>query len=143
MKTVASCALALFTAAAALLPAQAADYIVAPAAGYATVCNEHKVLTRIVERFDHADANLLKRGLAIQDFSDITHTRYEPRTEKNLIERHYCRAYANMNDSRSRPIWYLIETDMGFAGVIGDNVEFCVAGLDPLYVYGATCKSLQ
>jgi hypothetical protein len=145
MKSVATCALALLTVATASIPASAADYLMGPAAVAApvTICNEHKVLTRVVERFHYADANLLKRGLSINDFSNITYTRYEPRTERNLIERHYCRATANLNDNTTRTTWYLIETDMGFAGAIGDNVESCVAGLDPLYVYGATCASLR
>ncbi|WP_099866279.1 hypothetical protein [Pararhizobium haloflavum] len=141
MKKSASTLLALCLTAICLQPARAADYIVAPTT--ASICNEHRVLSRIVSRFDYADDNLLHTGLAIADFSAIQQTRYEPRTEKNLVERHYCRAYANMTDNRSRPIWFLIEGDMGYAGIIGDNVEFCVAGLDPLRVYGADCKSLQ
>lgn len=145
MKKIASLSLALLMAAAGFSPALAADLyakapIVAPAY---SVCNEHAVLSRIVSRFDYADRNLLGTGLDIQDFSAIRLTRYEPKTEKQLIERHYCQAYANMSDNNARPVWYLIETDMGFAGIIGDNVEFCVSGLDPLKVYGANCSTLQ
>jgi hypothetical protein len=80
---------------------------------------------------------------AIEDFSNIRLRRYEPKTEKNLIERYYCEASANMNDSVARSVWYLIETDMGYAGIIGDNVEFCVSGLDPIKAYGANCSTLR
>lgn len=142
MKTLASAALAIGLTAGSVLPVQAADYVMATPLPF-SVCSEHKVLSRIVNRFDYADEHLLGTGLAIEDFSNIQQTRYEPRTERNLIERHYCRGYANMTDNRSRVIWYLVETGMGYAGIIGDNVEFCVAGLDPLRVYGADCKSLH
>jgi hypothetical protein len=135
-------ATALAVAGFAAAPAQAADYFAIEPAYGTSVCNEHRVLTRIVDRFAYKDATFLKRGLAIQDFSAIRLTRYEPKDEKRLIERHYCQAHANMNDNQSRTIWFLIETDMGFAS-IGDGVEFCVAGLDPLRAYGANCQSLQ
>lgn len=127
--------------------ASAADYYGAPVtvapAGVVSICNEHRVLSRIVSRFDYHDRNLIQQGLAIQDFSNIRLTRYEPKTERNLIERFYCEARANMNDNRSRPVWYLIETDMGYAGIIGDNVEYCVSGLDPIKAYGANCRTLR
>ena len=144
MKSFRSLVLALGVAAAGAAPAGAADYMVAPAMTAApSVCNEHRVLSRIVDRFDYAEDNLLNNGLAIVDFSMITRTEYVPVTPKNPIERHYCRAYANMNDNRARPVWYVIEEGMGYAGVIGDNVEFCVSGQDPLRVYGADCHALK
>jgi hypothetical protein len=47
-----------------------------------------------------------------------------------------------MNDGRKRQIWWLIEGGQGFAG-LGDNLEFCIAGLDPLKVHGAWCRSVR
>lgn len=139
-----SIVLAFGLAATAAAPVGAADYVVAPAATAApSVCNEHSVLSSIVERFDYAEDHLLQNGLSITDFSMIRRTFYVPVTEKNPIERHYCRAYANMNDNRSRPVWYVVEDGMGYAGAFGDNVEFCVSGQDPLRVYGADCHTLK
>lgn len=142
MKRIFSAMLALAGVVAAPGAAFSADYITAPLP-VPTVCNDHGVLASIVDDFDYAEAHLLHNGLAIEDFSSIQLSRYEPKTERNLIERHYCKAFANMTDSQVRPVWYLVETDMGFAGIAGNNVEFCVAGLDPLRVYGADCNILQ
>ncbi len=145
IKKLVSLPIALLLALAGVTPASTADYsgkgpvVVAEP----TVCNDHAVLARIVSRFDYADRNLLGTGLGIQDFSSIRLTRYEGTDDKRLIERFYCQAYANMSDNQPRPVWYLIETGMGYAGIVGDNVEFCVSGLDPLKVYGANCRSLQ
>jgi hypothetical protein len=144
MKSFASSVLAIGLAATGSLPAAAADYIAtAPAMAPVSVCNEHRVLTHIVNRFGYAEAHLLHNGLAIQDFSRIERTLYVPATEKNPIPRHYCRGLANMNDNRSRPVWYLVEEGMGYAGAFGDNIEFCVAGQDPLRVHGADCNVLK
>lgn len=145
IKKLVSLSIALLLGLAAVTPASTADYYGKGAVVVTepTVCNDHSVLSRIVSRFDYADRNLLGTGLAIQDFSAIRLTRYEGTDEKRLIERFYCQAYANMSDNQPRPVWYLVETGMGYAGIVGDNVEFCVSGLDPLKVYGANCRSLQ
>lgn len=142
MKTLVSLLLALGTTLAMAMPSSAADYL-ASAPMQTSVCNEHRVLSRIVSRFEHADATFLQTGLSIEDFSNIRQTRYEGLTDKNLVERHYCKAFANMTDSQARPVWYLVETRMGYAGIVGDSIDYCVAGLDPWNVYGAECRSLQ
>lgn len=146
MTSIRSILLSLGLAAASVLPAQAADYVMAPASAVPvapSVCTQHSVLSHIVNRFAYAESHLLENGLAIQDFSRIQRTQYVPQTNKNPVERHYCRGYANMNDGYSRPIWFVVEEGMGYAGIIGDNVEFCVAEQDPLRVYSGDCTALK
>ena len=64
------------------------------------------------------------------------------RDETRPIQREYCRATAITTDGEKRALWYLIERGFGFAG-IGSNIEFCLSGLDPWYVYGAQCASVR
>ncbi len=135
----------LLLAASSVLPASAADYIQpGPAPAYAapSVCGQKAVLGVIDHNFDYRDAHYLHAGLDIVDFRDAHLVSYRPSDETHLVGRTYCQATAVLNDNRPRPVWYLIETTMGYAG-IGDNVEYCVAGLDPWHVYGAYCASVR
>ena len=50
---------------------------------------------------------------------------------------------AAMSDGHTRTVWYLVEYDMGFAGIFGDSVEFCVSGLDRWDVYDSYCRVLR
>ena len=59
-----------------------------------------------------------------------------------FIARRYCGGTANMSDGQQRTIWYLIEDGMGLAGM-GDNVEFCISGLDRWLVYNGSCRVLR
>ena len=135
-----------FFAASSVLPASAADYIraapAAPAYAAPSVCGDSAVLGVIDRNFDYRDAHYLHAGLDIVDLRAAREVGYRPSDETHLIGRTYCEATAVMNDHRARPVWYLIESTMGFAG-IGDNVEYCVAGLDPWHVYGAYCTSVR
>jgi hypothetical protein len=132
---------------AATAPATAADYMTAqpPAAAYVqqpTICSDNGVLGTIDRRFDYTDRHLLHAGLDVVDFYNMRLTYWRPSDETHLIERHYCVANVIMNDNQPRTVYYLIEGTMGFAG-IGDNVEYCIDGLDPWHVYGAHCNSVR
>ncbi len=105
-------------------------------------CDAPTVLTYIQKRFVWTDENLLKRGLGITALRHPHENRREPTSEKPSPGRLYCHATAEMTDGRDRKIWYLIEAGWGFAS-IRDNVEFCIAGLDPWKVYGAGCLSVR
>lgn len=105
-------------------------------------CTEPDVLDYIMNRFVWTDQNVLKRGLRIEAIYATHRNRLEYETETHTIGRLYCHGTALMNDGRPRTIWYLIEEGMGFAS-IGDNVEFCIDGLDPWHVYGAWCRSVR
>ncbi len=127
------------------LPASAADFVrPAPAHAQAasSVCSDSSVLGVIDHNFDYRDAHYLHAGLDITDFHGAHEIYYRPSDATHLVGRTYCEATVVMNDNRRRPVWYLIESTMGFAG-IGDNVEYCVAGLDPWHVHGSYCASVR
>jgi hypothetical protein len=66
----------------------------------------------------------------------------EPRTRMGTIGRRWCRANIIAQTlPHPRTLYYIIERRQGFAS-IGWNVEACIAGLDPWYIYGAQCESL-
>ncbi|MDX0507495.1 hypothetical protein GOL41_02900 [Sinorhizobium medicae] len=106
------------------------------------VCGNPGVLGFITRRFDYKAANYLRANIAIAEIREMGQSRFEPRDYTHLVEREYCYATAVTTDGVRRPLWYLIERPWGFAGV-GSNIEFCVGGLDPWYVYGANCASLR
>ncbi|PPJ47052.1 hypothetical protein C0075_15770 [Rhizobium sp. KAs_5_22] len=86
--------------------------------------------------------SFLDMDLSIADFGIISESRLEPRDGTHRVERRYCQAKVTMTDGERRQLWFLIESDWGYAG-LGSSVEFCVSGLDPWHVYGAHCKSLR
>lgn len=141
-----SLACSVLFAASSVLTASAADYIrpVPAARAYAapSVCGESAVLGAIDRSFDYRNAHYLHAHLDIVGFRGAHELHYRPSDATHLIARTYCEATAVMNDNRPRPVWYLIETTMGYAG-IGDNVEYCLAGLDPWHVYGSHCASVR
>ncbi|MEI2301506.1 hypothetical protein [Ensifer sp. MJa1] len=124
--------------------ASAADYIGSgQARSYdAGGCSEASVLGFITSRFEYRDANYLHANLSIAEIRNTGQSRQELRDETHLVEREYCRATAVMTDGYQRSLFYVIERPWGFAGV-GRSIEFCVGGLDPWYIYGAHCASLQ
>lgn len=93
-------------------------------------------------RFAQNMRNFLDLDLSIAEFGVIHQSRLEPRDATHRVERRYCRAKVITTDGARRQLWYLIESNWGYAG-IGSSVEFCVSGLDPWHVYGAHCKSLR
>jgi hypothetical protein len=108
--------------------------------GKVAECDNTKVLSVIDSRFDHAFLN--KNKVAI-DSIDRTHQhRLEQATKRSPVARRYCGAVATMSDGRRRTLWYLIEDGMGLAG-IGDNVEFCVSGVEPMKAYDGRCRVLK
>lgn len=136
--------ISLSLASAAAPGASAADYIGGsqPQSYDAGVCSETSVLGFITSRFEYRDANYLHANLSIAEIRNMGQNRQEFRDETHLVEREYCRATAVMTDGYQRSLFYVIERPWGFAGV-GRNIEFCVGGLDPWYIYGAHCASLR
>ena len=103
-------------------------------------CDNTGVLKTIDNRFDRAFLN--KNEIGIESIDKIHQHRLEPATERSPIARRYCGAVATMSDGRERTMWYLIEDGMGLAG-IGDNVEFCVSGIDQMKAYDGRCRVLK
>ncbi len=107
------------------------------------ICAEAKWLNRIEHRFRYQVRHVPNLpDVEIAQFYNIREKRYEPTDETHPISRRYCEADIYLSDGQSRDIWYLIETDLGFAS-IGDNVEFCVDGFDRWYVYNGRCRVLK
>ncbi|MGH6861590.1 MAG: hypothetical protein ACRECY_15155 [Phyllobacterium sp.] len=127
-------------------PVMAADYIDSgPAQPYDETCGQARVLNRIVSKFSYQVRHVPNLPqVAIDNFSDVQQTRYEPSLEPELdaVSRHYCRATAHLSDGNQQPVWYLVEEGQGFVGV-GDNVEFCLAGFDRWHVYNGSCRTLR
>lgn len=136
--------LAVATVAATLIGTPVLQHNPAHAAGTFTACDNPHVLRRISKRFQILDANVLQAGLSIDEIFDIRENgfNFTPETEIQLIERRFCQGRAAMSDGKTRSIWFLIERGQGFAS-IGNNVEFCIAGLDPWRIYGAHCRSVR
>ncbi len=123
-----------------LSPASAADMVYSEAQN--NDCSDVKVINRIKSRFD-IQANEVHHNpdLQVAELYNTYETRYEPEG-KSPFARRYCKAQAYMSDGQQRSIWYLLEYGAGFAG-LGNNVEFCISGLDRWNVYGAHCNILR
>lgn len=121
--------------------ARAADFIL----DYAEpgICADQRFLGTIVSRFRHQVTHVPNLpNVDIVEFQRIYEKRYLVPSDYWPIGRRYCGATVILSDGHARPIWFLIEEGMGFAG-IGDNVEFCVAGFDRWYVYNGHCRVLR
>ena len=107
-----------------------------------TACHNRSVLGFITSDFGYRARHYLKADIAIAEIRHMGLNRLELRDETHPVEREYCFATAITTDGETRALWYLIERGWGFAG-IGSNIEFCLSGLDPWFVYGAQCASLR
>ena len=133
--------------AAALTGSQAAD-LVAPGPYVAAAdsdCAAPGRLASIESDFGvQAREVHMRPDLSIVSITDIRENRYLPIQEDiRSVERLYCTANAAMSDGQTRTLWYLVEYDEGFAGFFGDNVEFCLSGLDRWNVYDGHCRVLR
>lgn len=111
-----------------------------------TECAAPRVEKHIMRRFAHqADHVHHRTDWRIDALSDIHQHRYLPQDvhQARPIARRYCHANVHFNDGTQRKIWYLIEGGMGFAGFGGNEIEFCVDGLDPQNVYNSYCRTLR
>lgn len=106
-------------------------------------CDNPHVLKRIVSRFRYQVRHVPHLpDVKITSLDRIHQHRFIPAGEKRPIARRYCMATATLSDGRHRSVWYLIESDMGFASV-GSGVEFCVSGFDRWNVYNNSCRILR
>lgn len=106
-------------------------------------CDNPRVLKRIMSRFEYQVRHVPHLpDVRITGFDRIHQHRFIPAGEKRPIARRYCMATATLSDGRQRSVWYLIESDMGFAS-LGSGVEFCVSGFDRWNVYNNSCRILR
>lgn len=108
---------------------------------YAPLCGSQTVLKRIVDRFGWAERRTWHRGFQIDEIVS-PRLRYQILRGPTAIRHDHCSARAMMTDGSVRRIYYSVERGMGFAS-IGDNVRFCIIGLDPWRVYGAACSTVR
>jgi hypothetical protein len=106
-------------------------------------CDDASMLASIKERF-RRQALLVHHQpkLSIRAFSGVHEHRYLAKSEMRPIAKRYCGAKVHLSNGHSRDLWYLIEDGMGFAS-IGDNVEFCISGLDRWNVYDRYCRVVR
>ncbi|MBX3595995.1 MAG: hypothetical protein KF874_00350 [Rhizobiaceae bacterium] len=125
-------------------PAMSADALYSAPSAYSGICGTNGVLGRIKSRFSHQVRHVPHLpDVSILDFVNIHENRYEPAYEDSPIARQYCGATVVLSDGSQRDVRYLIEAGMGFAGLGGSNVEFCVSGFDRWFVYSGGCRILR
>ncbi len=104
-------------------------------------CTDQAILKRISGKFAWAERNTWHRGLLIDDIRS-PRLRYRVLNGPTTIRHDHCQAQARMNDGSVRRIYYTVERRQGLASV-GDNVQYCIVGLDPWRVYGAACSTVR
>ncbi len=123
--------------------AQAADYIATAPAVTDPVCYEQSVINSAVAQFDRLVRGVPEMpAVSINAVSNVSATRYDPKTYPSGIERHYCRATAVLSNGENRNIWYMVEESQGLASM-GRNIESCVDGFDKWFVYDGRCRVLR
>lgn len=111
------------------------------AAGELPTCDDTSVLSTLSGRQAWAEANTWKDGVTIAAVDRVGERRLV--TEGfSSIDRRYCAARAELTAARPTTLYYVVSANEGFAGY-GWNVEFCLSGHDPYYVYGADCQVLK
>ena len=131
----------------AILILLASAFMVLPAPAFADrsdyppLCENPSVLKRIVSKFGWAERRTWHRGFVIDEIIS-PRLRYQILNGPTSIKHDHCAARAVMTDGSIRRIYYSVERGMGFAS-IGNNVRFCIVGLDPWRVYGAACSTVR
>lgn len=105
------------------------------------LCDNERVLRRIVKRFNSAEDDTWNRGIYL-DAIERTRERTVLDNEERLVPRRYCRGHALLTNGRHPTVFYLIEGGQGFAG-LSYSVEFCVNGLDPWREFDGSCRVLR
>jgi hypothetical protein len=106
-------------------------------------CDNRRVISQIIHRFNNAERKTWKRGFSI---SQVSHPhsrgdnlRQDAYGEPPLVPIRYCETTAHMTNGKNYSMHYFIEAKMGFVGVSW-GTEFCVHGLDPWRVYNGACE---
>lgn len=105
-------------------------------------CDDPSILGRIQSRFASREAQYWDSGLSIASFDRIRQIGYRT-NGLDYIPRRYCVARANFADGATRRVTYSIASDMGWLGVIGYGVDWCVDGLDRFHAYGGWCRAAR
>ncbi|MCC2111312.1 MAG: hypothetical protein KDJ16_04695 [Hyphomicrobiales bacterium] len=104
-------------------------------------CADARVLRSIAERTAWADRRTWETGVSIDTIDNVRQSRLVANGPRQIAER-YCRATAYLTNGRRARLYFLIEDQMGFAG-LGWYVSFCIPGRDYYHVYGGWCEVLR
>jgi hypothetical protein len=136
---------AALVAALAATPALAADVsgplVVSAQPADDLVCGRASVIGDIMEDFAWSEHTLWHRGFVIQSI-DNPRPSGHPYAEPGLVQRDYCMADSTMSNGTQFTVFYAIEHGLDFVG-LGDNVDFCVLGLDPWHVHDGFCRTVR
>lgn len=117
---------------------------IAPSAASAGICAHQHSLSRVTYNFYHNVRHVPEMPLIrIKAYSDVTAIRDEPAVGPYNINRYYCSAVAHMDDGSNYPVWYLVETGQGFAGIGGINVDYCFEPFDRWRVHDNSCRTVR
>lgn len=127
-------ALASSASARPLVPAEERDQ---PYSGIVRACTETTALGYIQGQFASREAEYWHSGLTIVGFDDVREIGMRS-NGLDYIPRRYCEARAIMSDHKVRPVTYsIVEAGAGIG--FGDNVVWCVTGLDRDNTYAPAC----
>ncbi len=104
-------------------------------------CFNSSALGHIKSRFAWAERNTWHRGFVMASIGNPRPSGH-PFAEPGLVARDYCMANSIMTNGDARPVYYVIEHGLGFAG-LGRDIDFCVPGLDPWHVHDGDCRTVR
>ncbi|MFT4099360.1 MAG: hypothetical protein QM651_19735 [Rhodoblastus sp.] len=104
-------------------------------------CGDPSVLADISSRFSSREG-YWDSGLSIDGFDGVAEIGYRS-NGLDYVPRRYCVARAIFSDGGMRKVTYAIASDLGWLGVLGYGVEWCVDGLDRNRAYGAACRAAR
>ena len=121
-----------------LVPAEERDQ---PYSGNLRACTDPSAMGYIQGQFASREAEYWHSGLTIVGFDDVREIGMRS-NGLDYIPRRYCEARAIMSDNKVRPVTYSIE-EAGAGIGFGDNVVWCVTGLDRLNAFAPACLSAR
>ena len=105
-------------------------------------CADPIVLAKISSRFASREASYWDSGLSIAAFDSVAEIGYRS-NGLDYIPRRYCTARAVFSDGAARKVTYAIASSLGWLGVAGYGVDWCVEGLDRNFAYGTDCRAAR
>lgn len=127
------------------LPVQAGNYartddgMIAFSGDNMPACDDPNVLGRIASRFAYRESHFWNSPLTIEQFEKIREVAFRPWGEP-FIPRRFCTAVTLASDGHRRVVNYSVRKGLGPIG-IGNDVQWCVVGLDPLMVFAPDCRA--
>ena len=112
-----------------------------PYVGNVYKCEEPAILGRIQGLFRTTQNAYYKQDLQLTAFDRIRELSLRGNGTA-YIPRRYCIARGHFSDNSVHTVIFDIEEGMGIIGV-GDGVEYCVVGMDPMFAFAPACSQLR